>query len=360
VGSDSLDGQDGNDVLIGDDSVLVETSFTVAVSQTANFERFVEGIDDAGDEFAHAVLDLQHVEHHLRDTVVREPYGKKWREYVEHHIDVVLFGNDTLAGGAGNDLIIGDAFVTRTPSIAIIPGGLPEKYSRDNAWQDLDWKDCSPSDWFDHHHDHHDDDHDHDHWHVRGLKVNADVISGGAGNDLIWGDSLALISTTVTRGAGVSSKDFAYSEDDAEDGVERFAVLTDSADYWLALQGGGHGRCDFTNADDISGGDGDDILFGQAGDDKLRGDGGDDWLIGGDGDDCLDGGTGKNKKSSGNENSSSLRSAVAARLITWQDTFKNFGLPYNPFGGLNLGKGPCNNGDFDFLTLDTRGSRRDD
>ncbi len=70
VGADTLDGDDGNDVLIGDDSVLVETTVHVQVGTAANFERFVEGVADAGDELAHAVLDLKHLEHHLRDEVV--------------------------------------------------------------------------------------------------------------------------------------------------------------------------------------------------------------------------------------------------------------------------------------------------
>jgi Ca2+-binding RTX toxin-like protein len=183
----------------------------------------------------------------------------------------------------------------------------------------------------------------------------------------VWGDGLAIVHTTVTRGTGVSTKDFYSVEEYAEEAIERFATLTDTADYWLALQGRHHhddddgdGWC-FDNADDIAGGDGNDILFGQAGNDKLRGEAGDDWLIGGDGQDSIDGGTGKNKTSSGNESSSALRSAVAARLIVnWKDTFKGFGLPYSPFGGLNVGNGPCNNDSFDFLTLERRVTRNDD
>jgi len=357
VGADTLDGDAGNDVLIGDDSVLVEPTFSVSVSQTANFERFAEGVSDAGDELAHGVLDLVHLEQHLRDVEVLERHHNHWHAHIEHHVDRVLMGNDLLRGGDGNDLIVGDDFVTRTATVTIVPGGLPDKHSDDDAWKDADWRDCSPSDWFDHHHwhDHHDHHDDDDHWDVPGAKVGADVIIGGKGDDLVWGDSLAIVTTTVTRGAGVGYKDFDYAEDDAEDAIERFAVLTDSADYWLALKDD-----DCRNADDISGGEGDDILFGQAGDDKLRGENGNDWVIGGDGQDYVDGGPGSDKTSSGNDNSSSLRGAVALRLISWKESFKSFGLPYMPFGGLNLGKGPSQNGSFDFLTFDTRSSHDDD
>jgi Ca2+-binding RTX toxin-like protein len=189
---------------------------------------------------------------------------------------------------------------------------------------------------------------------VPGVRTGSDMVYAGAGSDLVWGDSLALISTTIIRGAGVTTSDWNYSRDDAEDAIERFATLTDSADYWLALQGK-----DCRNEDDIFGADGDDILFGQAGDDKVKGENGNDWVIGGDGQDYVDGGYGSDKVSSGNDNSSSLRSAVAARLVNWKDSFKSFGLAYNPFGGLNLGKGKSNDGSFDFLTFDTRDSRND-
>ncbi|HYR33730.1 MAG TPA: hypothetical protein VEQ87_05520, partial [Burkholderiales bacterium] len=358
VGKDRLDGDAGNDVLIGDDSTLVEPSFTVTVGQAADFQRFAEGVSDAGDEVAHAVLDLMELEQHLRDVTTQVKVGKYsyWR--TEHHIDVVLMGNDTINGGDGNDLVVGDDFMTRTATVTIVPGGVAPKYNREDAWQDADWKDCSAADWFDHYrwHDHDWHDHDHDlHWQIAGLKVGADVINAGKGDDLVYGDSLAIVRSTVVRGTGVSYRDFDAVEDYAEEAIESFTALTDTADYWLALQGRHHhdnddddGWC-LDNGDDIAGGDGNDILFGQAGNDRLKGEAGDDWLIGGNGQDSLDGGTGKNKTSNGNENSSSLRAAVAARLVNWKDTFKNFGVPFAPFDSTLQKCGKPKPSSFDFL-----------
>ena len=206
---------------------------------------------------------------------------------------------------------------------------------------------------FDHHFHHHDHDFDwHHHWHFDAVSSSRDVINGGDGNDLVWGDSLALVSATVTRGAGISNSSYYKAEDDAEDALGGLVCLTDSADYWLALQDGGH--CENDYADTISGGKGDDILFGQAGNDRLKGDDGNDWLVGGDGSDSLDGGYGSDKTTSGNENSSSLRSSIASRLVNWKDSFKNFGVPFSPFGGLKPTKYQ-GNGDpdsFDFLEID--------
>ena len=50
---------------------------------------------------------------------------------------------------------------------------------------------------------------------------------------------------------------------------------------------------------------------------------------------------------------SSLRSAVKSRLVNWADSFKNFGVPFTPFGGLKPTKSSSGKPDsFDFLELD--------
>jgi len=348
-------------LLIGDDSSIVEPTFTVTVGQADNFERFSEGVSDAGDEFARGTLDLVNLGEHLRDVTTTVVVNRKAYTATEHHIDVVLSGNDTINGGDGNDLVVGDDFVTRTATVTVVAGGTPERYGHDDDWQDLDWKDCSLTDWFDHQnwfaHDWHEHEHD-AHWEIAGLHIGADTIGGGKGDDLVWGDNLAIVETSVLRGAGISNTDWSSVSHDVDDGIERFATLTDSADYWLALQGHHHYSDDddpwcFDNGDTISGGDGNDILYGQACKDKITGDAGDDWLIGGDGhDDSLNGGTGSNKVSNGNDSSSSLRSAVKARLINWTDTFKSFGVPFSPFAGLKPDTSKPKPSSFEFLELD--------
>jgi Ca2+-binding RTX toxin-like protein len=348
VGADSLDGGDGNDVLIGDDSILAETTFTLQVGYADDFERFAEGMADAGNEAADALLDLVYLDTRLRDQDVLVKHYTHWDHETVHHIDLVAMGNDTLNGGAGNDLMIGDAFTMRTAQANLVLGGTVPSYSDDDAWKNSDWCDDNHHHGWDHdHHDWNDD------WHFGSVTSSADLITGGSGNDLAWGDSLAVQSTTITRGAGIPNSSYYDAADDAEDALCSLVTITDSADYWLALQDGGH--CDNDYGDTINGGDGDDILFGQAGDDKLRGEAGSDWLVGGAGyNDCLDGGAGSDHTSNGNDSSSSLRSAVNSRLVNWKDSFKNYGVPFSPFGGLKTTKyGGCSDRDsFDFLTLD--------
>jgi Ca2+-binding RTX toxin-like protein len=54
-----------------------------------------------------------------------------------------------------------------------------------------------------------------------------------------------------------------------------------------------------TNADEIHGGDGDDMLYGRGGNDVLFGDAGDDRMLGQNGDDQLDGGDGDDRLEGG-------------------------------------------------------------
>jgi Ca2+-binding RTX toxin-like protein len=120
----------------------------------------------------------------------------------------------------------------------------------------------------------------------------------------------------------------------------------------VELRGGKHAS--FDNGDDVSGGEGDDILFGQGGDDTLRGDAGNDWLVGGEGKDQLDGGPGWDRLKYGSDSSNGLQHAIAARMIDWTGSFRNYGLTYAPFGGLTLAKGggQPNLASFEFLSYE--------
>jgi len=319
-------------------------------------------MDLVAHELTHVVQDLGDLDRHLREETVLVPHKKHFHEELLRHVDVVEMGNDLLLGGAGNDLIVGDSFLVRSADVALVPRGSPWHAGHEDDWQDRDWKDKDRDDWGWHHHHHHDHDDD---WAPKGIRVGADVIEGRAGDDLVFGDNLALQSHTVTRGEGLPRRDYDRARDEAHDGLHAMVELTDAATYWLAPQGGGHHHhhhdghwhfdkdAHFDNGDHINGGDGDDVLFGQDGDDHLHGDAGDDWLIGGEGDDRTDGGPGKDKIKSGNDSSSHLRRAVGDRLIDWSGAFDDYGLRVAPFAGLTLDKGGQSNFvSFAFLSYD--------
>jgi hypothetical protein len=93
-------------------------------------------------------------------------------------------GNDIILGADGNDLLIGDQWVMRSPVVTIVPGGIPAQHQYFQGWWDDDdnwdgfawhgdWRDSD--DFFDRclhahddqvhlpQHDHGDDDDGHSH-----------------------------------------------------------------------------------------------------------------------------------------------------------------------------------------------------
>ena len=335
IGNDSLDGGAGNDVLIGDDSTMIAPSFIVPANLADDFETYQNASDDAGDQIVDTVQDFVALRNGLRDTLIQVAYGKHTITEVQHHVDLIMMGNDTLSGGDGNDFIVGDAFQVRAPVVTItqaLPG---------SSWDDRgfsDWRDGEGwysrgerASWWSH-----EGWHDHDGYRLDAAEVDSDTIYGGAGNDLIYGDSTAMLSSTIVRAHGVSSRDYAGASGDVAEGLGRLMQISGGTDLWVDFNDLDHDHsrldfcwahswdCDFEHAhhhdnddgDVIYGGDGDDIIFGQDGVDALHGDAGNDWLLGGNNHDVLDGGTGKNKIYQNWSNSSELRGLVAAAVPT--------------------------------------------
>jgi len=373
IGEDSITGGTGNDVIIGDDSIEVAPTFTVAVSQADNFERWQEAMPDAGDQIAEAVVDFVRLEDGLRDKFIQVQHGRYYETDIEHHVDLIMMGNDTIYGGTGNDLIVGDAFVMRAPSVTLTAGGSANHYNYDptDDWlngENWNYHGERASWWrawdFD------------DYYHTRQdvIETDADVIYGGTGNDLIWGDSVALLTSTINRGAGISSRDYADASNDVGDALGALSALTNETDYWLDFRDRDHDHSHdnftYTNqadkdfehahhhnlddADFISGGDGNDILFGQDGTDTIQGNAGDDWLIGGGSSyDYLDGGTGRNHVYQGDNNSEQLEDLVEAAMPTWSGAFSTLGLPVVPFSANTATtQGHPNLADFDYLRFE--------
>jgi Ca2+-binding RTX toxin-like protein len=376
-GNDTIDAGAGNDIAIGDNATFVTPQIFVPVAQAHDFRDFVDYIDDAADEIADAVRDTVHLEHHLRDAVTLEQFWWFTRTLIERHVDLIDIGNDIILGGAGNDLLIGDQWVMRSPVVTIVPGGVPAQHQYFQGWWDDDdnwdgfawhgdWRDSD--DFFDRRlhahdaqlhlpdHDHGDDDDGHPH-RLDLVRLGEDRIDGGAGTDLIWGDHLAQVMPRVARAPGISDHDYGHARDDADRALDDLTRVTDEGTYWL---GEAHHDDDDDDtgsedrADVIWGMDGNDILFGQLGGDELDGNAGADWLIGGQGQDQLDGGPGTDNTYSGSNNSEALRNAVSARLINWNDGFGQLGLPFSPFGVDRLTSTSSGSGAFDYLVVEPR------
>jgi Ca2+-binding RTX toxin-like protein len=390
IATDLLEGGAGNDLLVGDDHTVLAPSFTIPARNTDDFEFLVAGLQVVEHELEDAALELHAIRHHLRDEVVQQKVGWHWKTVLRHHVDRILVGNDRLVGGDGNDLLVGDQKFHMTPNVLVTPGGasvLPRHHWHDGRWWDdgwWDWRDHGDWDWdggddWDWHggdwddwdwddDEWGDDDRDgderghdrrhhrwhHDYWSRHGwhhhhgagdlLTVGEDALDGGAGHDLMFGDSQAVIAEHVARAAGVGHH-HDDAVDDAEDALRELTELghhhhhhgwwrhgdRDHDDHDDDDHHHGHDHFDeedfqITSGNDVLlGGAGDDILLGQNGWDKLYGDEGEDYLVGGDDGDRLDGGAGRDTERRGRDTSSTLAGKIQIRLAATASHLRIYG-----------------------------------
>ncbi|MEH8202841.1 cadherin-like domain-containing protein, partial [Aeromonas veronii] len=138
-------------------------------------------------------------------------------------------------------------------------------------------------------------------------EVGSDVLHGGAGNDILFGD--AINTDHLPWGtAGNPAKPADWVNGKGLDGLTQFLTLKNgyapsSLELYEYIKGNAKSldvAGDTRGGNDkLHGGFGDDILFGQGGDDELYGDDGKDILYGGTGSDKLDGGAGNDILSGG-------------------------------------------------------------
>ena len=360
IGEDTLDGGAGNDVLVGDNSIETTPSITLAADASFAFSLYEDGMNRITDEIVGAQQDLVFLEHRLHDVpyAVYDSKGKATGTRIEHHIDAIARGSDVINAGTGDDLVVGDALVVRSPLITITAGATPPVKSKDDWSEPEKWSSKGfRSSWW-----------KAMNWDGKDLRqldriiVNADTIDGGAGNDLIWGDSVALVGATVGAGAGVDVKAKYYKDASkyADDGIDALTAVKSESERFLRYSEHGHDQKNYwrnvgwartsdlawfnANAsqratdggDTISGGDGNDVIYGQEGVDTINGGLGNDWIIGGSGGsnnkDAIVGGGGTDKINQGDNNSSELRAAVAALMPNGSGAFAKAGLPVDVFG----------------------------
>jgi Ca2+-binding RTX toxin-like protein len=316
IGCDELDGGAGNDLLVGDDMAVLSPTFIVPLGLVKDFEHLIDKTEGLGQGFDRVLGEIDDAAHDLREVVISVKCGKKTALHLERHIDQIFAGNDSILGGEGNDQVVGDRWTLAAPKLSVVAGGA---LCHHDCWNDGcgdcggDWGGASADSW----------------------SMGNDILDGGAGNDVVFGDTAAFTAAVLAVDPAISKCAFKSARDAAED------ILEDLVEMGLGYGGAGSwfhlGSCDGglylsrsgsdcchnccgkapTGNDTIQGGEGDDLLFGQGGDDALLGGAGSDWLIGGDGHDWLDGGPDCDKISQGWDCSRDLRDRVLARLLMW-------------------------------------------
>jgi Ca2+-binding RTX toxin-like protein len=360
IGNDTIDGGDGNDVIAGDDLQLVTPDIRTNLGLADEVDQFVDALDTVSDGLLALGRLLLATQHHLLDqlsTVPVWPHGSVTQ--VTFHIDNLLVGDDSILGGAGNDLIVGDDYLVETPSITISLGGTPVWQNHDGSPAALLWPwpwlcpGCGPHvnwlwwPWFNGPGPHGWiwpgfgapwNPHFEPDWAPADLVTLAnDSIDAGAGDDLVWGDNLAIVETNEILPSRTQWPWWSLADHDADE------ILADVVDmighphgpdfrgWWGDLPGGWDGMHDGNvqgGQDTISGNDGSDILFGQSGTDTILGGNGDDWLVGGSSNhphQNLDGGAGNDEVDYGDNTSSDLRNVVGQYLTVWESQFAAFG-----------------------------------
>ncbi|MCE6977813.1 LapA family giant adhesin [Pseudomonas frederiksbergensis] len=123
--------------------------------------------------------------------------------------------------------------------------------------------------------------------HTEATMPGADTVSGGDGNDLLFGD---LVSFNGIAGEGYQAMQAFVAQ---QTGVDASKVTTSNVHQYITEH---YTEFDVSGAHDgndtLLGGAGNDILFGQGGNDLLDGGKGNDILLGGSGNDSLIGGQG--------------------------------------------------------------------
>jgi Ca2+-binding RTX toxin-like protein/acetolactate synthase small subunit len=149
------------------------------------------------------------------------------------------------------------------------------------------------------------------------LIAQNDVINGGAGDDLVFGDNVTLVLPIVNRQINVSLNLTKGNVDYGDESYNFGQVLPHQWDTIYRNPTVGFTRL---AEDTITGGDGNDILFGERGIDTIWGDAGNDYLFGGADTDNLDGGAGTNfvrQTNPGTSDLTAIKPAIDAAMVNF-------------------------------------------
>ncbi len=374
VGNDTIIGGTGNDTLIGDNGTLIapatvrqglgrEGDLKTDALELFDFVRDVEWMATDFDFLAKAAH-LQVLDSLVDDAIAHNPRKtapKEW-DVIDLGLRDLVLQTDIIYGDAGDDLIVGDNALMITPVAAsetlMHEAGNPLDVGRNELWdvkKALDHEDWHRDGLLKDHirYDHGDFDKcsptQRDQYLIRfragyDYAVGNDILGGGAGNDLVIGDSGVVVQPGILEGPMTKhdARDLNQATDllmkDADD-LTRDPFAENHCEHdchgnscggcdWWGSEGGRDCDCDHSilnGSDVIDAGSGNDVVFGDnavvtpvfaAGDSEVRyearpdkgwggrdcdGRNGDDVILGGDGidilfgqqgEDTLDGGDG--------------------------------------------------------------------
>jgi Ca2+-binding RTX toxin-like protein len=263
IGADNIDGNGGNDSVIGDDHYLLTPILSTLPYVRDSFWDY-----GFGDQQSSRTQSLRDYDRNL--------------------------GNDTINGGDNNDFLNGDYAVTLVPIVNTVPQ-TPEQalileqsldqlivdikaFLRDlnNDAYGIDFNQVN---------------------YANSLQAGNDAIDGASGNDLMVGDNstriLPFIAGSLDLAIPIQNSKF-----DLEVADHNLShSLPRQFEYLFRPEGVG---VTVLGEDQLFGGEGNDVMFGLRAIDTLFGQDGNDYLFGGDEADILEGGLGTNVVRTGN------------------------------------------------------------
>jgi len=290
VGNDTIDGQAGDDLIIGDYGILL----TVPVTGL-RFSQAEQGspVSTATRDAARAALTAQQAAWQSQQTAHRQQDHLRQARTIDAtalaqlvwDYDYALqIGNDVIRGGDGRDTMWGDFGIIVAPSVAQPPATAEAENQLENQVKLL-MRDLDDFLTRRRHQTSYDTLHaryDHPHYGERGgvnqevaIRAGNDQMYGGAGDDIVLGDSASVLVMSI--GGTFTPPPVAWSDTAFE------VKYVWRENYELAghyLRDGGASQI---SSDWISGGDGNDLLYGQHRDDVVQGNAGSDLVFGGDG-----------------------------------------------------------------------------
>ena len=119
--------------------------------------------------------------------------------------------------------------------------------------------------------------------------IGADTMYGGLGDDIFWVDNVGD-RVIENSGEGIDLVKTSLNDYVLADNVERLELIGNAQrGYGNSLDNLLLGHNNTNDSDTLSGGTGDDHIYGYGGNDRLDGQEGNDKVLGGDGNDWLDG-----------------------------------------------------------------------
>ncbi len=209
-GNDIVSGGAGDDFVVGDSNTVFTARFTATAAMLDKADKLAADAFEVADEWGDLAHSIDHIVDNdwNHDGIADSDWWKDhdwWKPgntiVVDHTYTI---GQDTIDGGAGNDVIVGDDAAVVAPVITVAVGDVEDLEHLVHAYERVDDEFAQASfGWSDVQHDEREvvrmvQGHAYVDYHTDKILLGNDSITGGDGNDMVGGDAWSYLAPTVT------------------------------------------------------------------------------------------------------------------------------------------------------------------